>query len=234
MNAIITGATKGIGLAITRKFAAEGFSLCLCSRSLEDLNNLASIIESEYPNISIHTFQCDVSNKQSVQNFANFAIKEFNGKIDILVNNAGVFLPGEIIHEDDGQLEKTIETNLYSAYHLSRAVIPTMVSNQSGHIINMCSIASQIAYPNGGSYTISKFALLGFSKVLREELKDKGIRVTSILPGATWSNSWAGVELPEDRLMQASDIAKVVYTAIELSDSAVMEEVIIRPKLGDL
>jgi len=98
----------------------------------------------------------------------------------------------------------------------------------------MCSVASLMAYPHGGSYSISKFALLGFSKVLREEMKDKGIKVVSIMPGATWSNSWAGVEQPEERLMQAHDIALVVMSAIQLSPSAVMEEIILRPQLGDL
>jgi len=127
-----------------------------------------------------------------------------------------------------------IETNLYSAYHLSRAIVPNMITNGHGHIFNMCSIASKIAYPNGGSYSISKFALLGFSKVLREELKTQNIKVTSIMPGATWSASWEGVELPESRLMQAEDIAKVVWTALEMSPSAVIEDITLRPQLGDL
>jgi len=109
-----------------------------------------------------------------------------------------------------------------------------MISHGTGHIFNMCSIASITAYPNGGSYSISKFALLGFSKVLREELKDKNIKVTSIMPGATWSASWAGVDLPESRLMQATDIAKIVWSALEMSPSAVIEDIVIRPQLGDL
>jgi len=98
----------------------------------------------------------------------------------------------------------------------------------------MCSVASLIAYPNGGSYSISKFALLGFSKVLREELKEFGIKVTSIMPGATWSNSWAGVDLPKDRLMMANDVAQVILSAIKMSDSAVIEDIVLRPQLGDL
>jgi NADP-dependent 3-hydroxy acid dehydrogenase YdfG len=154
--------------------------------------------------------------------------------VDILVNNAGVFLPGELSLEDEGNLEMMINTNLYSAYHLTRALLPKMKERRSGYIFNMCSIASKIAYPNGGSYSISKFALLGFSKVLREEMKPLGIRVSSILPGATWSNSWAGVDLPESRLMKANDIAKIVKVAYELSDSAVMEDIVLRPQLGDL
>ena len=151
-----------------------------------------------------------------------------------LVNNAGVFLPGLISEEDDGLLEQQIETNLNRAYYLTRALLPLMLPQQRGDIFNMCSIASKIAYPNGGSYSISKFALLGFSKVLREELKDKGIRVSAILPGATWSNSWAGVDLPEERLMQANAIAIAVWSAYQMSPSAVVEEIVLRPQLGDL
>ena len=98
----------------------------------------------------------------------------------------------------------------------------------------MCSVASIKAYPNGGSYAISKFALLGFTKCLREELKDKGVKVTAILPGATWSDSWAGVDLPQERLMPASDIADIIWGTYVLSDVAVVEELLIRPQLGDL
>jgi len=109
-----------------------------------------------------------------------------------------------------------------------------MISEKKGHIFNICSVASITAYPNGGSYSISKFALLGMSKVLREELKASGIKVTAVLPGATWSASWAGVDLPEERLMKASDIADSIYAASLLSPAAVIEEIIIRPQLGDL
>ena len=127
-----------------------------------------------------------------------------------------------------------METNLYSAYHLTRLLLPVMKTNHSGHIVNMCSIASLIAYPNGGSYSISKFALLAFSKVLREEMKPYGIKVTSVMPGATWSDSWKGVDLPEDRLMSADDVAKIVSCALSLSGAANLEDVVLRPQLGDL
>ena len=109
-----------------------------------------------------------------------------------------------------------------------------MIKEGSGHILNMCSVASVIAYPDGGSYSISKFALLGFSKVLREELKLKGIKVTSVLPGATWSDAWSGVDLTRDRLIDPKDIALSVSSAIKMSPAAVVEEIIIRPQLGDL
>jgi hypothetical protein len=98
----------------------------------------------------------------------------------------------------------------------------------------MCSIASLHAYANGGSYSISKFALLGFSKALREELKPHNVKVTSLMPGATLTDSWAGVDLPESRFMRADDIAQLIFDVYNLSDSTVIEEVVLRPVLGDI
>jgi hypothetical protein len=91
-----------------------------------------------------------------------------------------------------------------------------------------------MAYSNGGSYAISKFALLGFSKCLRSELKGHGIRVTAVMPGATLTESWRGTDLNEDRFMKAEDVAETIYSAYTLSDRSVVEEIILRPQLGDL
>lgn len=233
MNIVITGATKGIGLAIAHAFAKEGFNLAVCSRSTEDLAAFKEQFLSLYPSIEVLTQRADMSKKDEVLHFAEL-IKSNWTELAALVNNAGLFVPGEIISEADGVLESQIETNLYSAYYLSRALLPILLPQKSGHIFNICSIASFLSYPNAGSYSISKFAMLGFSKVLRDELKDKGIKVTSVMPGATWSNSWAGVELPESRLMQANDIAIAVWSAFSMSPSAVVEDIILRPQLGDL
>lgn len=233
MKVVVTGGTKGIGWAIIEEFAANGFDIAFCSRSKADLEERAKQLQGEYPTIKVLVEAVDMRQKDQVLGFAKLIAKKW-GTIDVLVNNAGVFLPGEISKEEDGQLETMMETNLYSAYHLTRALLPQMTPQKSGHIFNICSIASKIAYPNGGSYSISKFALLGFSKVLREEMKEQGIRVTSILPGATWSNSWKGVDLPQERLMQAADIGKTVYAAYSLSQSAVVEDIVLRPQLGDL
>jgi len=233
MNVIITGATKGIGRAITEIFAAEGFNLFICSRTQADLDLLATELTSKYTNIQVHVKTADISKKAEVLTFADF-IASHTDKIDILINNAGVFKPGKITEEEDNMLESQIETNLYSAYHLTRAVLPLIRNNGKGHIFNMCSVASIMAYPNGGSYSISKFAMLGFSKVLREELKHTHIKVTALLPGITWSHAWAGADLPQDRLMQPADIAKTILAAYHLSDSAVVEEIILRPQLGEL
>jgi len=232
MNVIITGASKGIGLAIAKKFASKGFDLALCSRSIEELEIVANQLKKEY-SINVIYKSVDLSKKNEAINFGNFVLNQWE-KIDVLINNAGIYIGGKISNEEDGALEAMIQSNLYSAYYLTKTILPKLIENHKGHIINMCSIASKIAYPNGGSYSISKFALLGFSKVLREELKTKNIKVTSILPGATWSNSWAGVDLPKDRIMDAEDIAKVVWSCNDLADNVVVEDITIRPLLGDL
>jgi short-subunit dehydrogenase len=232
MKIIITGATKGIGRAIAEKFASEGFDLAVCARTEADLASFKKEIQEKYK-VEVLTRATDMSSKTDVQAFAEF-VKKHWGEVDVLVNNAGIFIPGEISKEEDDLLEQQIETNLYSAYHFTRAMLPVMLKKSSGHIFNMCSIASFMAYPNGGSYSISKFAMLGFSKVLREEMKTKGIKVTAIMPGATWSDSWAGADFPASRLMEANDIAIAVWSAWQMSPSAVVEEIVVRPQLGDL
>lgn len=231
----ITGATKGIGRAIAEKFAAEGFDLALCARTEKDLKQLKSEILPPFGGTKseILIMKCDVTKREDLKRFGEKILKDF-GTVDILVNNAGVFLPGKIISEADGTLEKLIETNLYSAYHLSRMLVPKMMKKKSGHIFNICSVASIKAYPNGGSYGISKFAMLGLSKTLREELKESGIKVTALLPGATLTESWEGVNLPKSRFMKAEDVARLVWDICNLSDNTVVEEVVLRPMLGDI
>jgi short-subunit dehydrogenase len=228
---VITGATKGIGRAIAEKFASEGWDLALCARTKKDLDALTLSLVPR-PS-SFITFVCDVSKKEELRAFADKVNTEF-GAVDIIVNNAGVFIPGQVINEDDGVLEKLIETNLYSAYYLSRMLLPKMIEKKSGHIFNLCSVASIQAYPNGGSYSISKFALLGLSKALREELKEHRIKVTALVAGATYTDSWKGSNLPEERLMKPEDIAQTVWDIYNLSENTVVEEVLLRPVLGDI
>lgn len=232
-TAVISGATKGLGRAIAEIFAQNGFDLCVCSRTEADLEAMERDWALQFPQRKLYVFAADMSKKSEVKEFGAFVRKTFP-QLDVLINNAGVFMPGKISEEQDGTLETQIETNLYSAYHLTRALLPVMIPQGRGHIFNMCSIASFMAYPNGGSYSISKFALLGFSKVLREEMKPLGLKVTSIMPGAAWSDSWAGVDLPFERLMQATDVAKAIWGCYDMSDAAVVEELILRPQLGDL
>ena len=232
MNIIITGASKGIGKAIAMAFAKPGNQLLICSRNEKELIETAKELQEKNPDTIIQYRATYMGNKTDVLHFADWCLKF--GVPDIIINNAGQFIPGSIHNEPDGPLEKMLEINLYSAYHLTRRLLPSMIKQKSGHIFNVCSIASLNAYANGGAYSISKFALLGFSKNLREEMKPNGIKVTAVLPGATMSASWAGASIDPNRIMEANDIATMIYAASQLSAQAVVEDIILRPQLGDL
>jgi short-subunit dehydrogenase len=228
---VVTGGSKGIGRAIAERFAQAGFDVAISGRNAQDLATFKSDLERL--GVNVYAIAADMRNPDKVKEFCD-QILALKRPVDVLVNNAGYFVPGSVLDEPAGTLESMIETNLYSAYYTSRGLIPVMKSQVSGHVFNMCSIASIKAYPNGGSYAISKFALLGFSKVLREELKPAGIRVTAILPGATKTASWAGTDLPDSRFMKPEDVGEAVFSAWSLSPHSVVEELIIRPQLGDI
>ena len=236
MNVIVTGASKGIGKAIAEIFAANGHNLFLCSRGELALYKTVEELMTKYPAVTIKAKPFDLSKKEEAIAFGNWCLSV--AVPDILVNNAGLFEPGSVHNEADGVLESQVATNLYSAYHITRTVLPKMMENPSTgsgrHIFNMCSIASLHAYANGGAYSISKFALYGFSKNLREEMKPYGIKVTSIHPGAVLSDSWGNYDNSNKRIMEADDIAKLVYTFSQLSLQACVEDIVIRPQLGDL
>jgi short-subunit dehydrogenase len=231
-TAIITGATHGIGFAIATRLAKEGFTLCICSRNEEELNRTQADLKAlGAPEVYIKA--ADLGDKETAITFARFAVDSM-GAIDILVNNAGMFLPGDLCDEPDGQLEQMMQLNVYSAYEITRLVVPAMKQRKSGHIFNMCSVASLKAYPQGGSYSISKYALLGFSDNLREELKLHCIKVTAICPGATYSRSWQSSGVAEERMIPASDIAEIVWTSYNLSAGTNLETIVVRPQFGDL
>lgn len=229
---LVTGGTKGIGRAIIYRFAKEGFDIATCARNEHDLGNLKADLESKFPEIKVLALVSDLSKKEEVTRFSE-QVKNFC-QPDVLINNTGVFLPGSIYNEPEGNFELMMHTNLFSAYYLIRAFVPDMVKRKSGHIFSMGSIAGTTAYANGGSYAISKWAMLGMTKCLREEMKEYQVKVTSILPGATYTASWEGVDLPVERFMKSEDVAESVWGAYNLSPQSVVEELIIRPQLGDI
>lgn len=232
MNAVITGASRGIGFETARIFARHGYDLFLCSRQEENLLAAIERLKTEFPNVSIDGKAFDLGKKSQARLFGEWVVNTAE-TIDVLVNNTGTFVPGNISEEPDGALEQMLEVNLYSAYHVTRAVLPRMMAQKSGHIFTICSIAALDAYPNGGAYSISKFALLGFTKNLRYELRPHNIKVTAIVPGAVYTDSWKGFVEPE-RIMEPEDIATMIYTTSRLSPQATVEQIVIRPQLGDL
>tara|TARA_Y100001954_G_scaffold82776_1_gene91005 strand:- start:7048 stop:7755 length:708 start_codon:yes stop_codon:yes gene_type:complete len=230
---VITGGSKGIGKSIALKFAQENFDIYTCSRNQDDLLKLKNELNSLNQNITLYTLKCDLSTKDGCNGFINF-INDNTKKIDILVNNVGTFIPGKLIEEDDSALEKMIDINLYSNYWITKGLIKLMTNYREGHIFNICSIASKVAYANGGSYCISKFALYGMSQCLREELKAFDVKVTAVLPGAVRTGSWDGTTLPDERFIIPDDVSNSIFSAYDTSKGATIEEIIIRPQLGDI
>jgi short-subunit dehydrogenase len=229
---VVTGASKGIGKAIAEIYAAQGHHLFICSRTETVLYKTMEELLTRFPQATIKAKPADLGIKEEAIAFGKWVLK--SATPDILVNNAGFFEPGNVSNEGDGVLETQLANNLLSAYHLTRAILPSMINKKSGHIFNMCSIASLDAYDNGGAYSISKFALYGFNKNLREEMKAHGIKVTAIHPGAVMTDSWSGFDNSKKRIMEAEDIAKMVLAASGLSFQACVEDIIIRPLEGDL
>jgi short-subunit dehydrogenase len=233
MNAVITGASRGIGKASAAMLALHGYDLYLCSQNENNLLQTIEELKTNFPNVTIEGQALNMGDKNQSKLFGEWILGK-NISVDILVNNVGTFVQGNVSDEPDGALEKMLQVNLYSAYHTTRALLPKMKADRSGHIFTICSIASLAAYPGGGAYSISKYALLGFTKNLREELKAFGIKVTAIVPGAVYTDSWKGSGVAEDRIMEDRDIAKMIYSCSQLSPQAVVEEIVIRPQLGDL
>ncbi|WP_282775286.1 SDR family oxidoreductase [Phaeodactylibacter xiamenensis] len=228
---LLTGATKGIGRAIADRFAPHCARMALIARTAADLQTVRQELQTIAPECRIEVFPCDLADAEAVQNLCQ-TLKAGYETVDILINNAGAYLPGTLLEEPNGTLEHMMAVNLYAPYHLSRAVWHQMP--RGSHIFNIASVASREGYIGKGSYGITKAALLSFHHSMRYELKDKGIRTTAILPGPTWSDSWTGADLPADRLLQASEVAEAIWSAWQLPPNAVIEEITIRPQLGDL
>ena len=232
MNIVITGAARGIGKAIATKFAAEGHTLFLCSRNIDTLQTTADELKKINTSADIHLMEADLSDKKQTEKFANWCLQIATP--NVLINNAGGFTPGNILDEPDGILENMISNNLYSAYYVTKYLAPQMKIKRSGHIFNICSVAALQAYKGGGSYSISKFAMNGFSQNLRHELKEHNIKVTAIFPGAVFTDSWQGFDNSSSRIMEPDDIAEIIIACTKMSAAAVPEEIVLRPQLGDL
>ncbi len=226
MNAVITGATKGIGKAIAIKLAENGYNLAICARNALELEAFSA--DLSYTGVSVFTFVADLGNKAEVAAFCD-AVKGEYASIDVLVNNAGVYLPGSMLDEVDDSFENQLNLNLLAPYYLSKYFGKIMRNQQSGHIFNICSIASKEIIPNAGGYCVTKSALLSLNDVCREELSKYNVKVTAILPGSTLTASWEGTEIPAERFVQPEDIAAAIHTVLNLSAGVNVDEVTLKP-----
>ena len=228
---VVTGGSKGIGRALVTHFLTAGYAVATCARSAADLRALQAAV-SPAP---LHTIAADLSEVDDCRKFADFVLA-LGLPIQVLVHNTGAFIPGRFQDEpaNGSSLRQMLAVNLLSAYDVTQALLPAMVARGEGHIFTICSTASLTAYPNGGSYGVAKAALYSYTKTLREELKSTGLRVTAVLPGATLTASWENTPFPPERFIKPEDVAEAVFSAYSLSPQAVVEEILIRPQLGDI
>lgn len=192
--AIITGASQGIGHAIAEQLARLGIHLVLCARNVEKLQFLAGQLNQNYPAVKTLVLSCDVQEPQQVQNVVDETLKQFQ-RVDALINNAGVAPKLGLLQEmslDD--IHRTIDTNLKGAIYAMKAVLPIMVQQQSGTIININSVAGKTAYPFWSIYDASKFGLHAMTQAVAEEQRHNNIKVVGIYPGAVATPLWEGLE----------------------------------------
>ena len=233
MNAIVTGATKGMGLAISKHLAANNYNLALCARNAAELDKLKSQLQAKHPELDIIVLPTDCSKPDDVSRFAEFVGSHFDF-VDVLINNAGLFIPAKMMEEGDDDLAMQMQVNVFCPHYLSKYFGSRMQQAGRGHIINICSISSVKPTFTAGSYSISKVALLGLTKVLRDELMSSGVKVTAVLPGSTLTGSWEGTTIPASRFVDADDIARSVIACLNMSPGANVDEIIIRPLKGDI
>lgn len=232
MIAVITGASQGIGAAVAEVLAEEPDArLALVARTESKLAAVAERCRTRGAEAQVLPY--DVTDDEAVATMAD-AVRTRWGVPDVLVNNAGLFEPGALQETTTDSFRRQIDVNLTSAFVTTKAFLDDMVEAGAGHLFYTASVASIQAYPGGVAYCAAKHGLLGLARVVREETKEAGLRVTALVPGATYTPSWEGSDLPEERFMPPEDVAAVLRDAYHLSDRSVVEEIILRPQLGDV
>jgi len=225
--ALVTGGSRGIGVAIAKALVGEGAKVIITGRDQKMLNSAAESLEAR-------GLACDVRDEASVSN-AFATVKEEFGKLDILVNNAGIAGPASKIEKlSYSDWRDIVDTNLTGLFLVTRAALPLLVAGAT--VVNNISIAARTAFPGMTAYNASKSGALGFTDSLREEVRPRGIRVISLMPGAVdtdiWQQFWP--QAPRKKMMSAESIAQAVLTAILMPEGTAMQEIAIVPTAGKL
>ena len=230
MKILITGGSRGIGKAIATSLNTAGHSILLVAKNKDNLIQA----KNEMPNKSadVFLFPGDLSEEKTVDFLYDYT-ESISFKPEVLVLDAGIFIEGSLTDSKPEDLYQTMNVNLYHIYHCVKKYVSILQEQVCPKIILIGSTASLEAYPIGALYGVAKWSLKGYSVNLRKELMNKNIGVTLINPGGTLTDLWEGEDLPTDRLLEPSDIGKLVDVLLKLSPQAVVEELTVRPMLGD-
>ncbi|MDB5147302.1 MAG: family NAD(P)-dependent oxidoreductase [Mucilaginibacter sp.] len=232
-NVLITGSTKGMGRSIAIAFANEGLNVAICSRNEQELLNFKEELELVDAGVKVFAMKADGSKKTELLKFAAAAEAEF-GFIDVVVNNLGTFIPSSILDDTEDTLQIQINTNLMPSYELYRYFGKTMANARKGHFFNICSVAAINPVPQAGSYSVTKYALLGLTRVMRLEMQEHGVKVTAVIPGSTLTDSWKDAVVDKDTMVLPEDIASAIISIYRMSTGANVDEIIIKPAPGQL
>jgi NAD(P)-dependent dehydrogenase (short-subunit alcohol dehydrogenase family) len=232
MVVVVTGASQGIGRAIAEAFAARDHAqVALVSRTEKKLDAVAEACREHGGEALV--VPTDVTDDAAVAEMGE-TVRDTWGTPDVLVNNAGAFTYAPLDELTLDGFRDQIGVNLTGAFAVTKTFLPAIRERGSGHLFFMGSVASIMAYPGNAGYCAAKHGLRGLARVVREETKEEGVRVTTVLPGATDTPTWDGVDLPAERFMPPEDIAAAVVDAYHLSDRTVLEELLLRPQEGDV
>ena len=225
--AVITGAGRGIGLAIARSLARLGATAALCGRSRTPLASAAEAVVEAGGKAEV--ILCDVTSLESVDAAAKRIEASF-GRVDVLINNAGIAgFVGPLHHLPPEAWEQILNTNVRGVYYAIRALAPMMIRARSGHIINISSLAGKNALPNGAAYAASKWALNGLSYSVAEELRTHNIRVSVICPGSTSTDFSPHAGKDPAKMLQPEDVAHAVEMLVTQSPQSFVSEIDLRP-----
>lgn len=227
--AIVTGSTKGIGLAVAGTLLRHGCRVVISSRTEAEISRAVSRLKGEQPGRRVAGCPCDVRRDDQIRRLVEFSVKELGG-LDILVNNAGIGLFKEVADMDPEEWRDTIATNLDSLFYACHYAIPAMKKRGGGFIVNIGSLAGKNAFPGGAAYNASKFGLVGFSEALMQEVRYDGIRVAYVMPGSV--DTWFAGKAPgsgESWKLSAQDVADVVVEILRRPDRCLVSRVEMRP-----
>jgi 3-oxoacyl-[acyl-carrier protein] reductase len=228
----ITGASSGIGRAAAIEFAKTGAKVFASGRRAAELERINTELDSD--KISVEVFPCNVASHTNVDQTVKKILA--NGKIDCLINNAGITSFKLAEENSINEINDIIQTNLLGSIYAIKAVLPQMISNGGGAIINILSVVTKKTFTKSSIYAASKMGLLGYTNSLREEVRKHNIKVINVIPGATTTPIWSKEIRNQfsDRMMTAEDIARVLVWAYLQKENLVTEELLLRPIEGDL